>query len=149
MRRTAALLLAAGLAGGATAAEPATADPAEVVDAFHDALKDGDRQKALEQLAGEVRIFEQGRLDRSRTEYAREHLAEDIAFAAATKRSVTQRAVKVHGEVAWVTSVNRARGRYRSRAVDFTTTETMVLDLVGDRWRIVHIHWSFDDKAVH
>jgi ketosteroid isomerase-like protein len=126
VRRAAALLLAAG----------------------HEALKDGDRQKALEQLAGEVRVFEQGRLDRSRTEYAREHLAEDIAFAAATRRTVTQRAVKVHGEVAWVTSVNRARGRYRDRAVDFSTTETMVLDRTGERWRIVHIHWSFDDRAV-
>jgi ketosteroid isomerase-like protein len=147
VRRAAALLLAAGLAGNATAAGPAAADPAEVVDAFHEALKDGDRQKALEQLAGDVRIFEQGRLDRSRTEYAREHLAEDIAFASATKRTVAQRTVKVHGEVAWVTSVNRARGRYRDRAVDFTTTETMVLDLTGDRWRIVHIHWSFDDQA--
>jgi ketosteroid isomerase-like protein len=148
VKRAAVLFLAAGLAGGAAAAETAAAGPADVVDAFHDALKDGDRRKALEQLAGEVRVFEQGRLDRSRTEYAREHLAEDIAFASTTRRTVAQREVKVHGEVAWVTSVNRARGHHRGRAVDFTTTETMVLDLAGDRWRIVHIHWSSDAKAV-
>jgi ketosteroid isomerase-like protein len=143
--RAVVLALAAGLAAGAPAAAPA--DPAAVVDAFHEALQAGDRQKALEQMAGDARVFEQGRLDRSRTEYAREHLAEDIAFASATRRSVAHRVVKVHGDAAWVTSVNRARGRYRGRAVDFTTTETMVLALAGDRWRIVHIHWSFDDPA--
>jgi len=123
--------------------------PSEVVDAFHDALKFGDRRKALEQLTADVLIFEQGRQERSRTAYARNHLAEDIGFASATTRTVSRRTVKINADVAWVTSLNRTRGKFKNRAVDFVTDETMVLVRVGGKWRISHIHWSFDDKAVH
>lgn len=148
--RTAALLLAMAL--GAAAVPPAAAQsqvPSEVVDAFHYALKSGDRRKALEQLTADVVIFEQGKLDRSRTEYARKHLAEDIAFATATQRTVARRSVRLQGNVSWVTSVNRTRGKFKNRSVDFTTNETMILTRVGGKWRIVHIHWSFDDKVAH
>jgi ketosteroid isomerase-like protein len=123
--------------------------PSDVVDAFHFALKAGDRRKALEQLTADVVIFEQGRMEKSRTEYARTHLAEDIGFASVTQRTVTRRSVKIQGNVAWVTSINRTRGRFKSRAVDFATDETMILTRVGGKWRITHVHWSFDDRAVH
>ena len=134
------------------AAPPALAQaqvPSDVVDAFHLALKAGDRRKALEQLTADVLVFEQGRLERTRTEYARQHLGEDIGFATVTQRTVTRRSVKLQGNVAWVTSVNRTRGRFKNRNVDFTTDETMILLRVGGKWRITHIHWSFDDRAVH
>lgn len=148
--KAAALLIA--LALGALAVPPASAQtqvPSEVVDAFHFALKSGDRRKALEQLTADVVVFEQGKLDRTRTEYARRHLAEDIGFATVTQRTVARRSVKLQGNVAWVTSVNRTRGKFKNRSVDFTTDETMILTRVGGKWRIVHIHWSFDDKVVH
>lgn len=151
--RLAALALALVVAA---AAPPARAQaqvpsqvPSDVVDAFHLALKTGDRRKALEQLTADVLVFEQGRLERSRTEYARQHLAEDIGFASVTQRTVTRRSVKLQGNIAWVTSVNRTRGRFKNRNVDFTADETMVLLRVGGKWRITHIHWSFDDRAVH
>lgn len=134
----------------ALAVPPAAAQsqaPSEVVDAFHFALKSGDRRKALELLAADITIFEQGRVERSRTEYAKTHLAEDIAFASATQRTVARRSSRLLGNSAWVLSINRTRGKFRNRAVDFTTDETMVLARVGGKWRIVHIHWSFDDKA--
>ena len=152
--RAAALLLAALLAPGATAARaqapaaPAQV-PSDVVDAFHLALQAGDRRKALEQLTADVLIFEQGAINHSRTEYARKHLAEDIGFAAVTQRTVTRRSTKIQGNVAWVTSVNRARGRFKNRVVDIATDETMILTRVGGKWRITHIHWSFDDRTVH
>jgi ketosteroid isomerase-like protein len=136
----------------ALAAPPALAQnqvPSEVVDGFHFALKSGDRKKALELLSADVLIFEQGRLERSRTEYARHHLAEDISFASATNRSVSRRQSRVQGNMAWVMSVNRNRGKFNGRTVDFTTDETIVLTRVGGKWRIAHIHWSFDDKATH
>ena len=138
---------AQGPAPGAGAPPPQL--PSEVVDAFHDALKTGDRRRALEQLTADVLIFEQGRQERSRTEYARNHLAEDIGFASVTTRSVGRRAVKIQANVAWVTSVNRTRGKFKNRAVDFVTDETMILVRVSGKWRISHIHWSFDDKALH
>ncbi len=131
------------------AAQMPSQTPSEVVDAFHEALKAGDRRKALEQLTADVLIFEQGRQERSRTEYARNHLAEDIGFASVTRRSVSRRSVKLHANVAWVTSQNRTRGTFKNRAVDIVTDETVVLSRVGGKWRIAHIHWSFDDKALH
>ena len=95
-----------------------------------------------------------GRLGRSGRSRPREQQAggkqgEDIEFAAGTKHTVLRRAAKVQGAAAWIMSVNRARGRYRDRPVDFTTNETMVLTRVHNRWRISHIHWSFDDRAPH
>ena len=145
-----ALLCALALPASAQApAAPEGPSPAEIVDTFHDALKAGERRKALEQLTVDVLIFEQGRQERSRTEYARNHLAEDIAFASATTRAVSKRAVKVQANVAWVTSLNRTRGTFKDRAVDFVSDETMILVRVGGKWRIAHIHWSFDDKALH
>jgi ketosteroid isomerase-like protein len=136
----------------AVAAPPALAQsqaPSEVVDAFHFALKSGDRRKALELLSADITIFEQGKVERSRTEYAKGHLAEDIAFAAATQRTVARRAARLLGNTAWVMSINRNRGKFNNRPVDFTTDETMVLTRTGGKWRIVHIHWSFEDKATH
>jgi ketosteroid isomerase-like protein len=149
--RAAGLLFAALLAGAAAAqpAAPQAQEPADVVDALHAALKDGDRRSALELLTADVLIFEQGRIERTRTEYARQHLADDIGFASVTERAVLRRSVKVEGDAAWVTSVNRTRGRYKNRSVDLTTDETMILVRAAGKWRIVHIHWSFDDRAAH
>jgi ketosteroid isomerase-like protein len=147
--RLAALGLALLLASTAPTATAQSQAPSEVVDAFHFALKAGDRRKALEVLASDITIFEQGRVERSRTEYARRHLAEDMAFAAATQRSVSRRSARLMGNTAWVMSINRNRGKFNNRPVDFTTDETMILTRVGGKWRIVHIHWSFDDRSGH
>lgn len=147
--RPAALALALLLGAVAPSATAQGQAPSEVVDAFHFALKAGDRRKALEVLASDITIFEQGRVDRSRTEYAKGHLADDMAFAAATQRSVSRRSARLMGNAAWVMSINRNRGKFNNRPVDFTTDETMILTRVAGKWRIVHIHWSFDDRSTH
>lgn len=121
--------------------------PAETVDAFHFALKAGNKQQALELLTPDVQIYEQGRQQRTRTDYARKQLQEDISFASVTQRSVSRRTSKLLGNAAWVMSVNRNRGKVNGRPVDFTTNETMVLNKINGKWRIVHIHWSFDEKT--
>ena len=144
------VLLVCAAALGLALPPPAAAQgqsPSEVVDAFHFALKAGDRRKALELLEADATIFEQGRVERSRTEYARSHLAEDIAFAASTQRTVSRRSARLLGNTAWVLSINRNRGKFNNRPVDFTTTETVVLARISGKWRIVHVHWSFDDKS--
>lgn len=152
--RAAGLLLAAVLAAAAPVAPAQEArvqlqSPSDVVDEFHAALKVGDRRRALEQMTADVVVFEQGRIERTRTEYARKHLGEDIGFASVVERTVARRAIKIHGGVAWVTSVNRTRGHFKNRSVDFATDETMILVRSAGRWRIAHIHWSFDDQAMH
>ena len=55
---------------------------------------------------------------------------------------MSRRSTRLLGNTAWVMSVNRNRGKFNNRAVDFTTDETMVLARVSGKWRIVHIHWS-------
>lgn len=147
--RVLAAAVAVALALTLPAAAAQSQSPSEVVDQFHFALKKGDRRQALEVLAADVLVFEQGRLERSRTEYARKHLAEDISFASATQRTVSRRSAKVQGNTAWVLSVNRNRGKFNNRPVDFRTSETMVLTRVGAKWRIVHIHWSFESATTH
>jgi ketosteroid isomerase-like protein len=121
--------------------------PSGTVDAFHYAMKSGDRRKVLEFMAADVLVFEQGRLEHSRTEYARQHLGEDIRFAATTQLIVSRRSEKITGNTAWITSVYRNRGKYENKPVDLTNDETMVLMRVNGKWRIQHIHWSFDDHA--
>lgn len=144
------LLLAGVLAGLLLAAGPAAAEPltpSQTVDAFHFALKGGNRQQVLELLTSDVLVFEQGRIEKSRTEYARKHLAEDMSFASSTQRSVSRRSAKLQGNTAWVMSINRNKGKFNNRPVDFTTDETIVLTRSGGKWRIAHIHWSFDDRT--
>ena len=122
--------------------------PSGTVDAFHYEMKSGDRRKVLDLMSADVLVFEQGRLEHSRTEYARVHLGEDIRFAATTSLIVSRRSEKIQGNIAWITSVYRNRGKYENRAVDLTNDETMVLNRVNGKWRIVHIHWSFDDHTM-
>jgi ketosteroid isomerase-like protein len=121
-------------------------DPAGTVDAFHFALKAGDRRKALELLSPDVVIFEQGHFEKSRAEYAAKHLKEDMDFAAITRRSVARRDVQMSQDMAWVMSVIRTTGKINNRPVDITTNETMLLRREGGRWQIRHIHWSFSSN---
>lgn len=150
-----ALALAAGLAplgaqahpephaAASTAAAPQPpADAAKVVDAFHAALRRGDTAAATANLSDAVLIFEAGGAERSQAEYAKAHLAGDAAFAQAVGSELTRRTGGAGGDLAWVASEGRTRGRYKDRDVDRITTETMVLRRQAGVWRIVHVHWS-------
>lgn len=146
------LFQAAGLVAvlawsGLVSAQVPAVGPAETVDAFHFSLKAGNRQTALEFLTADVLVFEQGKVERSRTEYARRQLGEDIAFAGITSRAVLRRTTKLLGNAAWVMSINRNRGKVNNRPIDFVTSETIMLNKINGKWRIVHIHWSFDEKT--
>ncbi|HYC68007.1 nuclear transport factor 2 family protein [Brevundimonas sp.] len=121
---------------------PAAGEAAAAVDAFHAALRAGDRDAALALLAEDALIFEAGGAERSKAEYASHHLEADAAFAAATEDAVTRRSGDVSGDVAWITSEGRTTGAFNGRPVDQITTETMLLRRHADGWRIQHIHWS-------
>jgi len=123
-------------------APQAPAAAAAVVDAFHAALRRGDTAAATSHLGEAVLIFEAGGAERSRAEYAAAHLAGDAAFAQAVGSELTRRTGGGAGDLAWVASEGRTRGRYKARDVDRVTTETMVLRRQAGGWRIVHVHWS-------
>lgn len=129
-------------AAGADQVAREAAGAAAVVDAFHAALRRGDTQTALAQLADDALIFEEGGAERSRAEYASHHLAADAAFSAAVPSTRTRRLGRAHGDLAWIVSESRTAGRFRDRPVDRLGAETMVLRREGGRWRIAHIHWS-------
>ena len=117
-------------------------EAAAVVDAFHAALSRGDTTAAAALLDPQVLIFESGRAERSKTEYAAHHLPADAIFAKAIRRSVTRRSGRVDGSLAWITTEVTTMGKYKDKVIDSVGMETMVLKRTGQTWRIVHIHWS-------
>ena len=121
--------------------------PVAVVDAFHAALERGDTDAALALMSEDVLIFEQGGAERSKAEYATEHLKADAEYARATRAERTGRRVQLAGQLAVVTSEAQTTGRFREREVNSRGVETMVLRRIRAGWRISHIHWSSRSAA--
>lgn len=119
--------------------------PAAAVDAFHAALGRGDTAAAAALLANDALIYESGRAERSKAEYAAHHLAADAAFAKSTRREVTRRQGRIVGDLAWIATETRTTGTYKQRPINSTGTETMLLRRERAGWRIVHVHWSSAD----
>ena len=144
MKRWLAGLLFAASAQAQDAALPApqALSPEAVVELFHQSLKEGYADKALEQLAADVKIFETGYIERSREEYAREHLGKDMYFAAATERVIGARKVSVDSGAAWVLTQSTLTGEIGGKPIALEQTETMLLLREVEGWRIAHIHWS-------
>lgn len=117
-------------------------EAAEIVDAFHTALAKGDRGAALATLTDTVAIYEQGWVESSKANYAKEHLGEDVKFARSTKSEQTHRTGLLTGDLAFVTTEGHTTGTFEGKPVDAITLETMILRRTSDGWRIVHIHWS-------
>lgn len=115
---------------------------AQIVDAFHEALRNGDTKAALALLANDAVIYESGGVERGKAEYAAHHLEADAAFAKAVPSRTIRRSGASDDAVAWVLTEGRTTGSYRARAVDRVTTETALLRKVGAQWRITHFHWS-------
>ena len=132
------LALVASLSG--RAAEPMT--PASVVETFHEALAQGDRDGALDVLSPGVVIYESGWVEVSRDEYALHHLGSDMEFSAATEREIVSRSEHSDGDTAWVVTESATTGEFRDRAIDLIGVETMILEKSDDGWKIVHVHWS-------
>ena len=118
---------------------------AAVVDAFHAAIGRGDLAGAAALLDANVLIYESGRAERSKAEYASHHLPADAMFAKALRRTVTRRSGRAEGNLAWVTTEARSQGKYKNKVIDSVGMETMILKRTGPAWRVVHIHWSSAD----
>ena len=111
------------------------------VDGFHDALRRGDSKAALNLLAADAVILESGSAQ-TREEYAREHLAEDIAFVKAVPGTRSMLSIKQEGNVAWTTATTQSAGTSNGREVNSAGVELMVLTKTKAGWRIRAIHWS-------
>lgn len=154
--RAAAAAAFLALAATAAAAEappvddlsPAARAAAATVDAFHAALRRGDTEAASALLSDEVLVFEEGRAERSKAEYAARHLGADAAFSKAVPGERIRRRGDASGDFAWIATEGRTKGTFRGTAVNRTTDETMVLRRAGEGWKIVHIHWSSAQSGV-
>lgn len=116
---------------------------ASAVDAFHAALRRDDPAAALALVADEAIVFEEGRAERSKAEYAARHAAADAAFSKAVPSVRSRRTGHSAGDLAWIASESRTKGRFKGQDVDRIMVESMVLRRDGSgAWKIVHIHWS-------
>ena len=120
----------------------AAAGPAETVEAFHKAVAGSDQKAVLAFMAEDADVFEQGFVDPSRDDYAKNSLTAEMAFAARTKREVQSQQASTSGDMAFVETLTRTRGNFAKDKVDVSGAETVILRKMGDDWKIVHIHRS-------
>jgi ketosteroid isomerase-like protein len=134
--------IAAVLMAGLISSPAWAAGPREAVEAFHAALTSGDKAAAVALLSPEVLIFESGYVERSRTEYASHHLDGDIAFSKTASRKVLGQGERTDGKTAIVWQETETKGTSKGKEIHVMGTETAVLEKTGDKWTIVHVHWS-------
>jgi ketosteroid isomerase-like protein len=120
----------------------AGATPSETINAFHAAIAAGDKKTVNSLLSPEVIIYESGHVERSRDEYFGHHLGADMEFAKATKRTVVKHIEHVEGKTATVLQETETKGDFKGKPVKAIGVETAVLERIGDKWVIVHLHWS-------
>lgn len=118
------------------------ATPTETVAAFHDSLAKGKAEQASALLSPEIQIYESGYVERSHAEYAGHHLPADMEFAKATTSKVLKQKERVEGNLAVVLQETETTGKFKGNSVHLFGTETAMLEKQGDKWVIVHIHWS-------
>lgn len=123
------------------------AKPSETVDRFHQALRRNEPDKALDALAKDVVIYEQGFVENSRDEWARKQLGQAIAFARDTERRVIRRQSGETRSSAWVISRTQTVVDVSDRKLVLEGAETAILRREGDRWKIVHLHWSAHEAS--
>jgi hypothetical protein len=124
------------------AASVVTPAPADIVDAFHEALRQGKREQALALLASDATMFETGYVELDREAYAKGHLSDDADFASVTDYKLIRRSVFQEAQTAWVLTQGSIQGIFGDQHVDLEQTETMLLRQVPAGWQIVHVHWS-------
>ena len=122
--------------------------PIEAVDAFHAALRNKDTAAALSLLDRSLVVFEFGAVDPTAEGYAFRHLPFDMDLAVATRWMLETRRAGGEGNERWVLSTYRVTGKQSDGTpIDQTTLETVILRRTGERFRIVHFHWSTSDAA--
>lgn len=133
---------APGRAGAQHAHAPGdSAAVVSVVGRFHEALARGDSAAALALLTDDGVVLESGGVE-TRDEYRSHHLPGDIEFARAVPSRRGPATVRVHGDVAWVSSTSTTQGDFRGRAINSAGAELVVLVREEGGWRIAAIHWS-------
>lgn len=112
-----------------------------VAEAFHTALKKGDRDAVLALLSADAAISEAGHTQ-SRDEYAAGHLAQDIAFMKEAQITPVSLASKEEGGTATVGSESEIHATVKGEPRVLRNRELLTLKREGGSWKIVAIHWQ-------
>ncbi|PTU32799.1 nuclear transport factor 2 family protein [Stenotrophobium rhamnosiphilum] len=116
--------------------------PADVVEAFHEALRTRNRDAVVSLMSPDAWLFETGFVEASRDDYVKNHLSDDAEFARVTDYKPTRRSVITDGQTAWVLTQAVISGLFGDQDVDLEQTETMILRRTPTSWEIMHLHWS-------
>jgi mono/diheme cytochrome c family protein/ketosteroid isomerase-like protein len=131
---------APSMAGMQPKAEPAAEAVAE---AFHAALKKGDRTAALALLAPDVTISEGGETQ-TREQYASGHLNDDIAFLKTAQIKPVSMGSMPMGGTAMVGSRSEIRAMHDGKPVALLSTEMLTLRKAPSGWLITKVEWTSD-----
>jgi ketosteroid isomerase-like protein len=127
--------------GESAQAQALPTDPVAAVDAFHQALQDGNGKAALALLHDKATVLEEGQIE-TKQEYAGHHLGADMEFKTQTETEQVSRENKVQGPQATVTTRSHTTGSYNGAPVDVVTDESASLYRSDNGWLITHIQWS-------
>ena len=132
--------MSAALAGLEPGAVP---DAESAARAFSAALKKGDRDTALALLSPQARIHESGHAQ-TRSEYAAEHLAADIAFLAGAQiKPLSFGSKRVGDDSALVGSESEIHTTSsKGKPVALRSHELLSLKREGGTWKIVDVRWE-------
>ena len=112
-----------------------------VVQYYHEALEEKDKETALKLLSDDVLIQEGGYLQTAE-EYKSHHLMLDMEFSSAVsgKREVIEAVVE--GNIGWVVASSSMIGEFQGEDVNSIGAELMVLKKENGSWKIRAIHFS-------
>ncbi len=117
--------------------------PAEAaLQAFQDALQVGNRDLAIQWLAPDVTVVDDGATDASREAYANRRMRSDMEFLKASKVMLLDREVHDGGDSAHIVSTSRITGRVGETPVDIVSKEVAQLRKTPEGWHIVRLERS-------
>lgn len=117
-------------------------DPGLVADALYAALRTGDEKTVEKILADDVLILEGGHAQTSRADYMSGHMKSDMAFLPNVTSTTLERKVSQTGDLAWVITHSRTKGRYRDKEINELSREMLVMKHDGHNWQVTLIHWG-------
>ena len=117
--------------------------PAEAAfQAFQDALQVGNRDLAIQWLAPDVTVVDNGATDPSRDAYANRRMPRDMEFLKASKVMLLDREVHDGGDSAQIVSTSRITGRVGEQPVDIVSKEVAQVRKTPEGWQIVRLERS-------
>lgn len=125
--------------------EPPEADTIRVrrtIEAFARGWETGDLSALDSVVHDSLTVFDGAEIDRGWRAYREGHLASELGSREGRRFVVSDVRPRLAGSTAWVTFTYERSALRGDRPVELAGTGTAVLQKLGGRWRIVHLHTS-------